>query len=64
MKKVIPAVMLVVALVLFASCAQNVNDAADIKAICTASLEIDAEPYGETPASLLAMAKGRASSSR
>jgi GntR family transcriptional regulator len=33
--------------------------AAEIKAICTASCAIDAEPYGETPASLLAMAKGK-----
>jgi GntR family transcriptional regulator len=33
----------------------------EIKAICTASCAIDAEPYGETPASLLAMAKSKKS---
>jgi hypothetical protein len=32
---------------------------AEIKAICAASCAIDAKPYGETPASLLAMAKGK-----
>jgi DNA-binding transcriptional regulator YhcF (GntR family) len=35
--------------------------AQEIKAICTASCAIDAEPYGETPASLLAMAKSKKS---
>ncbi len=29
----------------------------EIKTVCTASCAIDAEPYGETPPSLLAMAK-------
>jgi GntR family transcriptional regulator len=33
----------------------------EIKALCAASCAIDAEPYGETPASLMAMAKGKKS---
>ena len=35
--------------------------AQEIKAVCTASCAIDAEPYGETPASLLAMVKSKKS---
>ena len=35
--------------------------AQEIKAVCTASCTIDAEPYGEAPASLLAMAKNKKS---
>ena len=35
--------------------------AQDIKAVCNASCAIDAEPYGETPASLLTMAKSKKS---
>jgi GntR family transcriptional regulator len=31
----------------------------EIKAVCTTSCAIDAEPYGETPQSLLAMAKAK-----
>jgi GntR family transcriptional regulator len=31
----------------------------EIKALCAASCAIDAQPYSETPASLLAMAKGK-----
>lgn len=33
--------------------------AQEIKAVCTASCAIDAEPYGETPDALLSMAKGK-----
>lgn len=31
--------------------------ASEIKSVCTASCALEAEPYGETPASLLALAK-------